>query len=92
MAWLCREWGDKNSMNKVTISVELNAFTVPDHVTAVPPPTPPGRPEPRGSQRRLDIVKYPLSALDATTLEALCEEFTDAVFAKAGIQRPPKPA
>lgn len=68
---------------KVTVEVKLKSFTVPNYVLVDEPP----RPREEGF---LEGRKYALSELDALTLEKLCDEFTQAVFNKAGKQRPPQ--
>lgn len=62
---------------KATIEVTLRPFTVPNFVLCERPDD---GPEPC----------YPLSEVDAITLDRLCNEFRDAVFAKAGKQQPPQ--
>lgn len=67
---------------KVMIEVRLKPFTVPNFVIA--------ETEARPRQEGVSLAQqYRLSALDPETLERLCEEFTNAVFKKAGKQRPP---
>lgn len=65
---------------KATIEIELKPFTVPNFVTPVPKT---GRQDTEGTH------SIPLSDLDARTLEQMCDEFREAVFTKAGKQRPP---
>jgi|KBSMisStandDraft_5_1062788.scaffolds.fasta_scaffold213064_5 hypothetical protein len=66
---------------KAKIEIELQPFTVPNFVLTVQEP----RPKQDGIQ---ETPKYPLSELDPETLDKLCDEFRDAVFAKAGKQQP----
>jgi hypothetical protein len=68
---------------KAKIEVELQPFTVPNFVLTVQE----ALPKQDGIQ---EIPKYALSELDPYTLEKLCDEFRDAVFAKAGKQHPPQ--
>ena len=68
---------------KAQIEIELQPFEVPNFVLTVQEP----RPKQEGFQ---ETPKYPLSHLSPETLERLCNEFRDAVFAKAGKQHPPK--
>ena len=74
----------------VTLEISLQPFDVPTVVRVVPPEQDPTKPIPRGTAKRLMLVTYPLDALDDITLMALCDEFTDAVFTKAGKTRPIK--
>ena len=68
---------------KAKIEVELQPFTIPNFVLTVK--------EPRPKQDCIqEIPKYALSELDTYTLDRLCDEFRDAVFAKAGKQQPPQ--
>lgn len=64
---------------KVKIDVTLKPFQVPNYVLT-------------GDGGLQESPKYALSELTPDVLEALCEEFTQAVFKKAGKQRPPRPA
>jgi len=68
---------------KATIEVKLKPFSVPNFVLteAEPKPREEGMTEP---------PKYALSELNPETLEALCEQFTNEVFRKAGKSRPPR--
>lgn len=65
----------------VHIKVKLRPFTVPNFVSHE---TPPGY----LMERSQEGPKSALKDLDEETLAALCEEFTENVFAKAGKQRP----
>jgi hypothetical protein len=65
---------------KTKIEVDLAPFTVPNFVRA--------EEEDTGKER----TAIALSELDSLTLESLCNEFRDAVFAKAGKSRPPQQA
>lgn len=66
---------------KASIEVKLKPFNVPNFVLVDEP-----------LKERQDGFsegrKYALSELDAETLEALCWEFKQEVFAKAGKQSP----
>ena len=66
---------------EATLKVALRPFTVPNFVLVE---TVPGKRE-DGVQ---DGPKCRLEDLDSLTLEALCDEFRDAVFVKAGKGRP----
>jgi hypothetical protein len=68
---------------KATIEVKLKPFQVPNFVLTETAP----KPRQEGIQ---EAPKYALEELDAETLEKLCDEFTDAVFKKAGKRRPPR--
>lgn len=61
-----------------TITLELNPFPVPNDVTGKMP----------GTGKREDGIRpttvMELSELSEETLAALCDEFTQAVFAAAG--------
>jgi hypothetical protein len=67
---------------KVKLDVELKPFNVPSFVFIGTPP-----------RSREEGVKFDsgiaLRDVSAETLEKLCEEFTNAVFKKAGKHRPP---
>lgn len=65
---------------KVSIEVELQPFQAPNFVRSVPK---------EGERGEGDC--YPLSALDANTLDKLCDDFRREVFRKAGQQQPPVP-
>lgn len=64
------------------IEIILKPFSTPNFVLSV------------GHERSLDgqpeETSYPLSAIDAQTLERMCEDFTNDVFKKAKKQRPPQ--
>lgn len=68
---------------EVNITVKLRPFNVPNFVLTEPEP----KPRQEGFS---ESPKYALCDLDPSTLEKLCEEFTQAVFEKAGKQRPPQ--
>ena len=68
---------------KATIEVKLKPFQVPNLVLTE------AEPKPR-QEGMTEAPKYALSELDSETLEALCEQFTKAVFEKAGKRRPPQ--
>lgn len=65
----------------VTIKVKLQPFRVPSYVTHEASP---------GLRQDgfTEAAKTPLKDLDEETLAALCEEFTESVFANAGKERP----
>jgi len=67
---------------KATMQVELQPFQTPNFVRAV---TKPGKRE-DGIQ---ESPCYPLSDLDAETLDKLCRDFRAEVFRKAGKEQPP---
>lgn len=67
---------------KATLYVELKPFTVPNFVRAVS----------NSLDADDETVAYPLSSLDASTLDRLCDQFRDEVFKKAGKQQPPSAA
>jgi hypothetical protein len=69
---------------EVTIKIKVKPFTVPNFVVREVVA------RPRQEGVKFDDSGIPLSDLDAYTLEEMCEEFTNAVFAKAGKQRPPQ--
>lgn len=65
---------------KASIELTLRPFTVPNFVIAESPEKPGEGPD--GS--------FPLSMIDASTLDRLCSDFRDAVFKKAGKEQPPR--
>lgn len=65
----------------LTLQVELQPFQTPNFVRAV---VKPGKRE-DGMQ---EAPSYPLSDLDADTLDKLCQDFRSEVFRKAGKQQP----
>lgn len=65
---------------KATIEVRLRPFIVPNFVIA----------ESDTAAAKDDGVSYPLTAIDAETLDRMCSEFRDAVFKKASRQQPPR--
>ena len=68
-------------MSTVSIKVKLRPFTVPNYVIHETPPE-------RRQNGFLEAPKTALKDLDDQTLSALCEEFAESVFKKAGKQRP----
>jgi hypothetical protein len=64
------------TMMKVTIEMSIRPFPVPSHVGA-------------STSMQADR-QIGLEELSANDLENLCEQFTCAVFKKAGKQRPPQ--
>lgn len=67
---------------KAKIEITLKPFQVPNFVLT----------EQEAGLRQEGMIespKYALSELSAETLDALCEQFTNEVFKKAGKQRPP---
>lgn len=67
---------------KASIEMDIAPFTIPNFVREK---TDPGDASKEG-------YAVPLSALDPLTLDRLCRDFRDAVFNKAGKQKPPEPA
>jgi hypothetical protein len=67
---------------EATFKVKLKPFTVPNYVLV---DLPPGKREDGFTEG----PKYRLEDLDPVTLEAMCDEFRDAVFGKAKKSRPP---
>lgn len=68
---------------KATLKVELKPFQVPNFVLAAE----------KTSSREDGFnkgVSYPLSDLDPYTLDALCNQFRNEVFKKAGKRQPPQ--
>ena len=66
---------------KATIEVKLKPFPAPNFVITEAA----AKPRQEGMQ---EAPKYALEELDAETLKKLCDEFTDAVFKKAGKSQP----
>jgi hypothetical protein len=64
-----------------TMKIQLRGFTVPNFVLQV-------MPEGKRQDGWKEAPSYPLSEVDAETLAAMCEEFREAVFAKAGKKDP----
>jgi hypothetical protein len=62
---------------KTSIEVELLPFLLPDEVTLK-------------SEVGPDSRHFPLSAISASTLEAMCDAFRDGVFKTARKSRPPQ--
>ncbi len=69
----------------INLQIKVRPFDVPISVTIDMPP----RPRQDGIKDQQDSA-IPLSELDAMTLHEMCEEWTSAVFAKAGKVRPPQ--
>lgn len=69
---------------KATLQVELKPFQTPNFVQAVMKP---GKRE----DGMHEAPCYPLSDLDAITLDKLCSDFRDEVFRKAGFITVPQP-
>jgi len=63
---------------KSKIEVELKPFNIPNYAIME-------RHEPGDDER-----SFPLSMIDANTLDRMCDAFRDAVFNKAGKQQPPR--
>ncbi len=63
---------------KTTVEMELKPFETPNFAIAV-------RHEPGDDER-----SFPLSMLDANTLDRMFNDFRDAVFEKARKQQPPR--
>ena len=57
---------------KASVTLHIEPFTVPSFVIA------------RSDKNKSDQIRLELSELDEYDLKALCDEFTDAVFQKAG--------
>jgi hypothetical protein len=62
---------------KATIEVELQPFTVPDHVLAVAK-------EGLKQDGMKATPKYILSDLSSETLDQMCKDFRNEIFRKAG--------
>jgi len=69
---------------EATFKVNLKPFTIPNYVLVEMPPG-------KRDDGWQEGPKYRLEDLDAVTLDGLCDQFRDAVFAKAGKSRPPQP-
>jgi len=67
----------------ITIKIKVRPFTVPNFILIDMPPKPR-----QDGIHDLQENKLSLSDLDASTLHEMCEEFANAVFAKAGKSRP----
>lgn len=67
---------------KAKLELELRPFTVPNFVLVDPPI------KQEGSTVDSDATSYPLEAIDAETLDRMCDQFRDAVFKKAKKQQP----
>lgn len=65
---------------KTKIELDLKPFTAPNFVLAV-------NPDPVGQD-----FSYPLSIIDAVTLERMCDDFRNSVFEKAKKSPPPRDA
>lgn len=61
---------------KTTIEIELKPFSVPNFVIVA-------------STGDGETRSYPLSAIDAQTLDRMCSDFRHAVFKQAGKEMPP---
>lgn len=68
---------------EATIKIKLKPFNVPNFVSLAGP-------ELHAGEGFVQSNTFALSELDAVTLEKMCDEFTRAVFEKAGKQRPPQ--
>lgn len=68
-------------MTQITLKTKVRPFTVPNFVSREMPPSP------RQDGFKID-PGVPISELDPETLLLLCNEFTDAIFVKAGKERP----
>ena len=66
---------------KATLTIDLRPFTVPNFAIILPSSR-----TPAGEEER----SIPLAALDADTLDKLCDEFRRNVFDKAGKTQPVK--
>ena len=67
---------------KATLQIQLQPFQTPNFVRAV------GNPGLKQDGMQ-ELPCYPLSDLDANTLDKLCSEFRDEVFRKAAKEQPP---
>lgn len=74
---------------KITLDIGDVAFPVP---ATLPVRLPSGSADQGQQAPRLPDYNLPLSAFDSLTLDRLCREFRDAVFAKAGKEQPPEQA
>ena len=73
-----------HAMSKeISIKIKIHPFNVPSFVVREVK----ARPREEGFQEAPGI---PLSDIDAVTLDEMCNEFANAVFAKAGKERPPQ--
>jgi len=63
---------------EVNVKIKVKPFRVPNFVLAD-----------KQSSDPSNDTKFALADLEPEVLEALCEEFTNEVFIKAGKQRPP---
>jgi hypothetical protein len=70
---------------KVKIEVELEPFKVPNFVVVKPKPH-------RKNEGFKDATSIPIGELPADVIYKLCEDFTAAVYAKARIGPPDRPA
>ena len=75
-------------MSVINVTIELEPFPIPPYVVPKAEAVPIGAIQKQGTHRRADLVRYSLATLDEPTLLALCEEFTNSVFAAAGKTRP----
>lgn len=71
---------------KVTLDIGPSPFPVPDTISARLPQS--GQ---NPLSARLPDFAFPLSAFDPATLDKLCCDFRETVFAKAGSKYPPEP-
>jgi hypothetical protein len=67
---------------RATLQVELQPFQTPNFVRAVVKPC-------KGEDGIQEPPCYPLSDLNAETLDYLCRDFRAEVFRKAGKEQPP---
>lgn len=67
---------------KAKIELQVRPFTVPNFVIAE-------NPNPDAAGEFTKEGGFPLSMIDANTLDRMCDEFRDAVFKKAGKSPPP---
>lgn len=69
---------------EATIKIEIKPFLVPNFVLTT------GRKGDTSSLGDAVDTTLPMSALDAETLERMCDDFRDSIFKKAGKSRPPQ--
>jgi hypothetical protein len=77
-------------MSKLTVEVEIRPFEVPGGVTVVGQPG--QRQDGLGTALTSGFTNmvFPLSSLSSETLDALCRQFRNEVFKRAGKEQPPE--
>ena len=58
------------------MEIKFNPWAVPNFAVQAMPPLP--------RQEGFQVLSWPLSALDAATLSAMCDDFRAGIFYKAG--------